>query len=152
MRFDTRTAFAAGLVVLAMVAILGVAIAAEAQPNFELRNITKKKSVKIHMEIADNDWSRMRGLMFRDRIVPILFEFGYDGIFAIHSYFVKDVFDAVYVAKDFRVTEVFRKIPPNTRMVTPKKDASYLVELPIEVTDSLKIEAGDLLEWKQIRK
>jgi uncharacterized membrane protein (UPF0127 family) len=152
MGVHTRTAFAAGLVVLAMVAILGVAIAAEAEPNFELRNITKKKSAKIHMEVADNEWSRMRGLMFRDKIVPILFEFGYDGLFPIHSYFVKDVFDAVYVTKDHRVAEVFRKIPPSTPLVTPKKNASYLVELPVEVTDRLGIAEGDSLEWKRIIK
>ena len=87
--------------------------------------------------------------MFRDEIVPILFIFGFDGIFSIHSYFVKKEFDAVYLAADGTVTEMFRKIPPNTPLVTPKKAASFLLELPVGMTDRLCIREGDFLRWKK---
>lgn len=145
-------AASAGLVVVVMVALAAVAHGAANEPTFELRNVTKGKSAKIAMEVADDHFSRMRGLMFRDRIIPILFIFGGEGIFPIHSHFVRAPFDAVYVGKDGAVNELYRKIPPNTDLVTPKRNSTYLVELPIEITDRLRIEEGDKLEWKPIRK
>ena len=105
----------------------------------EIENATKKKRVKADLEIADTDFSRMRGLMFRDEIVPILFVFGFDGIFSIHSYFVKKEFDAVYLAADGEVMEIFRRIPPNTALVSPKKKSSFLLELPLKMKRTLKL-------------
>jgi len=115
----------------------------------EIENVAKKKSVKAEMEIADTDFARMRGLMFRDEIVPILFVFGFDGIFSIHSYFVKNEFDAVYIAGDGRVNEIYRRIPPGTALVRPKKKSSFLLELPVKMADALCIEEGDVLRWKK---
>jgi len=115
----------------------------------EIENVAKKKSVKAELEIADTDFSRMRGLMFREEIVPILFVFGFDGIFSIHSYFVKKEFDAIYIAGDGRVTEVYRRIPPNTALVRPKRKSSFLLELPVKLTDALGIAEGDLLRWRK---
>ena len=120
--------------------------------NYELSNPAREKSVKAELEIADTEFSRMRGLMFRDEIVPILFVFGFEGIFSIHSYFVKGEFDAVYLAADGRVTEVFRRVPPNTALVRPKKSSSMLLELPVKMTDALCIEEGDVLRWKRVGK
>jgi uncharacterized membrane protein (UPF0127 family) len=88
--------------------------------------------------------------MFRDEIVPILFVFGFEGIFSIHSYFVKEEFDAVYLAPDGHVNEIFRRIPPNTALVRPKKNSAMLLELPMKMTDSLCIEEGDVLRWKRM--
>ena len=116
----------------------------------EIINAKKKKRVTAGLEIADSDFSRMRGLMFRDEIVPILFVFGYNGIFSIHSYFVKKEFDAVYLSANGTVNEIFRRIPPNTAIVSPKKKSSFLLELPVETTDQLCIEEGDVLRWKRL--
>jgi uncharacterized membrane protein (UPF0127 family) len=117
---------------------------------YELTNPAKKKSVMVELEVADTEFSRMRGLMFRDSIVPILFIFGFDGTFSIHSYFVKGEFDAVYLERDGRVTEIIRRIPPNTALVRPKKISSMLLELPVKTTDALCIEEGDVLRWKRL--
>jgi uncharacterized membrane protein (UPF0127 family) len=119
---------------------------------YEIANITRKKSVKAELEMADTDFRRVRGLMFRDEIVPILFVFGYNGIFSIHSYFVKKEFDAVYLSSNNAVNELFRRIPPNTALVTPKKKSSFLLELPVKMTDRLCIEVGDVLRWKRLDK
>ena len=115
-----------------------------------ITNTTKKKSIKADLEMADTDFKKVRGLMFRDEIVPILFVFGYDGIFSIHSYFVKKEFDAVYLAEDGEVNELYRRIPPNTALVSPKKKSSFLLELPVKMTDKLCIEEGDVLRWKKV--
>ncbi|MEM4633933.1 MAG: DUF192 domain-containing protein [Candidatus Anstonellaceae archaeon] len=120
------------------------------KPNFELQNMESKKSAKVYMEIADNELSRARGLMFRSKIIPILFVFEKKGIFPIHSFFVKDFFDAVYLSKEGQVVEIFRRIPPNTPLVVPQKKADYLLELPCSIFDKLSIREGNMLCWRGI--
>ena len=124
----------------------------ERKPNYIVSNLSRKKSARLCLEIADSDFSRMRGLMFRQKIVPILFIFAREGRFPIHSHFVAAPFDAVYVSSSGQVTEIFRRIAPDTNLVSPQKEASYLLELPAETTDRLAIRAGDRMEWKEIRK
>jgi len=118
----------------------------------EIENVGRKKRVRAGLEIADTNVKRVRGLMFRDEIVPILFIFGFNGIFPIHSYFVKKEFDAIYLSADGAVTELFRRIAPNTALVSPKKKSSFLLELPVKMTDQLCIEEGDVLRWKRLVK
>ena len=141
-------AFLALSVVLMCALLIFAAIAS--QPNFVLSNKRSGESAKVYMEIADNDFARMRGLMFRDKIIPILFVFGSDGTYPIHSNFVKAPFDAVYISADGHVVEIFRKIPPATQLVSPKKPARYLLELPTDVFDTLSIQVGDEILWKKL--
>ncbi|MEM2137539.1 MAG: DUF192 domain-containing protein [Candidatus Anstonellaceae archaeon] len=117
----------------------------------KLSNISKKKSLRADVEIADSELSRMRGLMFRKKVIPMLFIFDSEGIFPIHSYFVKGKFDAVYLSVDKAVTEIFRGIPPGTPLVTPKKKAKYLLELPSEMTRKLAIEEEDKMNWNSAK-
>ena len=120
------------------------------QPNYAISNASKGKSVATYMEIANTEFSRMRGLMFRDRIIAILFVFNSTGTYPIHSNFVAAPFDAVYLSENGTVVEIFRKIPPATQLVTPQKPARYLLELPTDTFDSLSIQVGDELVWKKI--
>lgn len=113
-----------------------------------LSNLTRKKSADIELEVADSDISRMRGLMFRKKVVPILFVFGFRGLFPIHSHFCPGEFDAVYVEQGGKVAEIFRRVPVGLDRISPTKQASFLLELPPEVTDRLGIRKGDRLEWK----
>lgn len=119
-------------------------------PNYAITNEGKGESVKAYMEIANTEFSRMRGLMFRDRIIPILFEFNSTGTYPIHSNFVKAEFDAVYLSEGGEVVEIFRKIPPSTQFISPQKPARYLLELPVETFDALSIEVGDKISWKKL--
>jgi uncharacterized membrane protein (UPF0127 family) len=113
----------------------------------KLSNATKKKFVSADIELALDEFSRMRGLMFREKLIPMLFIFDSEGIFPIHSYFVKGKFDAIYLSSSRVVTEIFRSIPPSTPLVTPKKKAKYLLELPPEMTRKLAIEEGNKMDW-----
>ena len=140
------------LALLVLMAGFVLLASAFAQPNYSLSNLSKKKSANISLEIADTDFARLRGLMFRERIIPMLFVFDSQGKFPIHSNFVIAEFDAVYVSEGGRVNEMFRKIPPGTKLVSPKKDSLYLLELPPELTDRLQIGEGDTLSWKELNK
>ncbi|MCX6769167.1 MAG: DUF192 domain-containing protein [Candidatus Micrarchaeota archaeon] len=126
------------------------ASSASSQVQFELENASKKKKERIFFEIADTELARVRGLMFRKKIIPILFSFGKEGIYPIHSYFVKGEFDAVYVSLAGVATDIFLKIPKNTPLVRPKKKAAYLLELPVGIAERMEIAQGDIVHWRKI--
>ncbi|MCX6772840.1 MAG: DUF192 domain-containing protein [Candidatus Micrarchaeota archaeon] len=148
MKFDMGFALAVLVVLMAFVIFASSSL----QPNYRLTNKANNKSVNISMEIADNDLSRMRGLMFRSKVIPILFVFGYTGLFPIHSHYCPGEFDAVYLSQDGKVVELFRKIPVGLDRIEPTKPASFLLELPPDVTDAIKIKVGDELSWKDLKK
>jgi len=112
-----------------------------------LLNVSKKTSTKLKIKIAADYFSKARGLMFRKKIVPILFLFKKEDIYPIHSFFVNFEFDAIYLSKNKKVTEMFLKIRPNS-LIFPCKKAYYLLELPASVVDKLKISQKDKLDWK----
>lgn len=143
-------AYAAAAAVLFATGFILFGVLSSEQPNTTLANLSKKKSEKISMEVADNNFSRMRGLMFRKKVIPILFIFDSENVYPIHSQFVPAPFDAIYISTDGTVVEAIRHIPPNQAIIRPEKRALYLLELPPEITDLLQIEAGDHLEWKNI--
>ncbi|MCX8197342.1 MAG: DUF192 domain-containing protein [Candidatus Micrarchaeota archaeon] len=116
---------------------------------FVIFNYSKKKKVKAHMEVAKNFFQRMRGLMFRKTVVPLLFVFEKEGKHPIHSFFVSGAFDAVYLDSKRRVQEIRRKVAPNTPLIMPQKDAKFLLELPSWMTARLKIERGDKIGWEE---
>lgn len=143
-------AYAAAGAVLFATGFLLLGVLSQDQPNTLLSNISKKKSAKISMEIADSDFTRMRGLMFREKVIPILFIFGKEGIYPIHSKFVPAEFDAIWLSPNGTAVDVIRRIPPNQTIIRPGASALYLLELPPEITDRLKIGEGDRLEWKKL--
>ncbi len=81
-------------------------------------------------EIADTPSARSRGLMFRSKPKRILFRFGKPGRYSIHSFFVFFRFDAVYLDSEMRVLEKYLGVRPFVPLLVPKKQASYLLELP----------------------
>lgn len=117
---------------------------------YVIRNLTKGKKAEAEMEIADTPIMRTVGLMFRKKIVPMLFVFEQEGIYPIHSYFVRGKFDAAYISKGKVVVEVFKSIAPNTPLVMPKKKALWLLELPPSLSRLIGIGKGDKISWEKV--
>lgn len=148
--YRTLLTYAAAWAVLLAAGALLFGVLSSDNSNTLLSNLSKKKSAKIPMEVADSNFSRMRGLMFREKVIPILFIFDSVGIYPIHSKFVPAEFDAIWLSPNGTAVDVIRRIPPNQTIIRPAKRALYLLELPPEITDRLKIEEGDRLEWKNL--
>jgi uncharacterized membrane protein (UPF0127 family) len=71
----------------------------------------KRNGKKVECEKALSLLSKVRGLMFRKEIIPILFDFFRDDIHPIHSFFVPAPFYAVYISSSGRVVDKFRVVP-----------------------------------------
>ena len=106
--------------------------------------VIKGKSMKI--EIADTFWKKTKGLMFRKNLNhALVFPFNYETRLnaAIHSYFMRFTFDAVFLNKNKKVVD-FATIRP-WHFYIPKKPAKYIVELPEGTIKKMKIKIGKKL-------
>ncbi|MEI8347778.1 MAG: DUF192 domain-containing protein, partial [Pseudomonadota bacterium] len=112
-----------------------------------MKMIIKKNNQEIvvaeKMRVADNFWSRLKGLMF----LPAMKEF--DGLLikrcnSIHTCFMNFPIDVIFLDSRYKVIKIIRKISP-WRMTIPHFRASQVLELPGE-TLSTEVAEGDYLE------
>lgn len=91
--------------------------------------------------------SKMRGLMFRKEIVPLIFVFNRPKICSVHTFFVKFPIDLVFLNDCFEVVEVKSDLKPFHRY-TPKNPACFVLELPEYSIINSEIEIGDIVTFK----
>ena len=91
-------------------------------------------------------FEKARGLMFRAKAIPLLFDFGRDGsrANAIHSIFCP-VFDAVFLNERKRVVCIMENVKPFQLLLYSQKPCRFLIELP--QGESRKVKMGDSLRW-----
>lgn len=102
-----------------------------------------KKMVSSEVRIADNFFSRLKGLMFAEKIE------GYGGLLitrcnSIHTCFMKFNIDVVFLDKNQKVVKVIRELRP-WRMTPMYFSASQVLELQ-GGTLSPEIQEGDSFE------
>lgn len=88
--------------------------------NIKIKNLTECKSI----------FSRTRGLMFRKKIIPLIFKFKRPVRLGIHSLFVFNKFVAIWI-KNNKVIDV-KIIKPWKPFIKINKEFDTLIELPIE--------------------
>ena len=108
-----------------------------------LRNKQSQAIVAGHVEIADNFWTRFRGLMLRSRLQP-----GEGLAFrpagTIHMMFMLFAIDAVFCDGDGKVTKVARGVRPWIGGAIAPRRTKLLIELPSGGADAINV--GDELE------
>lgn len=113
-----------------------------------IANKANGKKLNMPYEVADTFEARASGLMFAPAPKCILFKFEKTGNYPIHSLFVFFRFDAVYLDAQMRAVEIFERVAPFKPIITPKKDALFLLEMPENCARKLGIKIGDKLELK----
>lgn len=106
-----------------------------------LRN--KRNGKELRCLTAFSILPQIRGLMFRAKPVPILFDFGGEAIHPIHSLFVFFPFYAIYISKEKKVLEKAR-IQPFRLLHKNSTPARYLLETDVKTGDSFS--PGDEVE------
>lgn len=99
---------------------------------------------------ASTPLQKMRGIMFKKKFAPLLFDFRAEGTSrnAIHSFFCVP-FDAVFLDSSKKVVDVIPEIKPWNPWIVPKKPAKYLIELPAGEAEQSGVKENDVLEWTQ---
>lgn len=111
----------------------------------EIVNETRGTVVCERTELADNAWTRLRGLLGRSGLAPG------DGMLivpapSIHSAFMKFEFDAIFLDRNMEVVGLAARIPP-WRARSARKAKSVL-ELAAGEIETRGVQIGDQLAVK----
>lgn len=153
---------AAGAVLLAAAAFIIINILTGDEP-VENRYVFKKEGEltftdssgtalkKIDIEIADDQYDRQLGLMFRDEMSDsqgMLFIFPYQ---TIQSFWMRDTkisLDILFINKEKKIVTIHKRTSILSDQSYPSSDpAIYVVEVVAGFTDRYNIKTGDFIDW-----
>jgi hypothetical protein len=133
-------------------AVLTVAAASTAKTGDTVKVCFKKACVRA--EIADTDASRIRGLMFREKLEPgtgMLFIFPID---ARHSFWMQNMrcaLDIIWIDRDKTVVDIEPAAQPCTQSdcqsLVPRTASRYVLEAAAGFTKKHRIKTGDQVEF-----
>lgn len=108
------------------------------------------KTLMKNTKFAKTSWQRMKGLMFEDVKkfnYALIFEFPSESTLgaSLHMVFVFFPIGAVFLNSKKEVVDktILQPFTPN---YTPKKPAKYVIEMPSEKINKIKI--GDNINWE----
>ena len=117
-----------------------------------IKNKTNGKILATKMQRCDSFFSRLRGLMFKKRILDeaYLFVLKKESVLeaSIHMLFVFFPIDVAWLDKNFKVVDFKQSIAPFSLYHAPKKPAKYVLELPERTIKKTKTKIGDLIKIK----
>lgn len=109
-------------------------------------NVILADSVKLYKDI----FARSKGLRFAKRLgkgQAIILEADEESIFetTIDMFFVFFPIDVLWVSSEKEVVDIRRGVRPFTPIITPRKPAKYVIELPNGTTSHINL--GDKLDF-----
>lgn len=151
----------AGIIVLAAAVFLIVNILKEepVQNNYnfkkegELTFIDSSGTAmkKIDIEIADNEYERQLGLMFREEMSDsqgMLFIFPYQTIQSFWMRNTKISLDIMFINKEKKIVTIHKGTDILSDQSYPSSDPSlYVLEVIAGFTDKFNIKTGDRIDW-----
>jgi len=108
-------------------------------------NCTKDTVLAQEFEECRSYWQQTRGMMFRKKVVPLLFVFPKEQITRLHSWFCPDHMDLVFLNENWEVVEVQAEWPTRSSY-TPTKPAMFLLELPRKTIWKTQTQVGDVMQ------
>ncbi len=114
-----------------------------------------KPIVKIDIELADSEYKRQLGLMFReemDEMQGMLFIFPAE---TIQSFWMRNTnisLDIIFVNSNREIVTIHKNTTPmSDRSYFSTEPAIYVVEVVAGFTDKYNIQVGDRIGWMDIR-
>ncbi|MDC7997687.1 DUF192 domain-containing protein [Gilvibacter sediminis] len=109
-------------------------------------------SIQIDIEVADNDYERQTGLMYRNSMEEkqgMLFIMDQERQQAFYMKNTRFPLDIIYVGSDQKVVSIQKNAQPlNTSSLPSGAPAKYVLELNGGLTDKWNIKPGDSLSWQ----
>jgi uncharacterized membrane protein (UPF0127 family) len=110
-----------------------------------VRNADRDTVLGDEVEIADDWWRRLRGLLGRPQLM-----LG-EGLLispcrSVHMYGMKFGLDVVFISRDGRVVGLYEALAPG-RMSRWHRDALHALEVPPGTIASSQTRLGDRLSW-----
>jgi hypothetical protein len=120
-----------------------------------LEKKSNKKIITIDIEIADNDYERTRGLMYRHSLPDnggMLFIFEKSGPL---SFWMRNTYiplDIIFADEKKRIVTIQEKTEPlSYNAILSKKQAKYVVEVNAGFSDKHRVSVGDMIAFERVR-
>ena len=113
-----------------------------------LRNITKSIDLVYNIKFCKNTLAKSIGLMFSKTLddTALIFVFKNEEIVPLHMFFVFYPIDVLFLNADKEIVEIKESLKPFS-LLTPRKKAKYVIELPSELIRKTKTEVGDKISF-----
>jgi len=108
-----------------------------------LVNKLTQQQLVAHLEVANNFWTRGKGLLGRKHLDADA-ALWIHRCNSIHTYFMKFAIDCVFVDKNLQVKAIYSDVKPG-RLVFPVWGASSVIEMAAGAAKNKKIQVGDVL-------
>lgn len=109
-------------------------------------------SIAIDIEVADNEYERQTGLMYRNGMEEkqgMLFIMDEERQQAFYMKNTRFPLDIIYVGSNQKVVSIQKNAQPlNTKSLPSGAPAKYVLELIGGLTDKWNIKVGDSLSWE----
>jgi len=110
-----------------------------------INNLTRKTIISAKVEIAQNSYARMKGLLGREGLLP-----GESLVIthcqSIHMFFMKFPIDVIFCDRQNKVIGLCEDIKPFFLSPIFFK-ASYAIELPTGAIKASQTQVGDQINW-----
>lgn len=105
--------------------------------------ILKYKKEVFHIDVCSNTLSHLRGFMFRfTKNDGLLFIFNKEKFIALHTLFVFQKLDIIYLNREKKIIKILKNVLPFTLFIPPVK-CKYILELKnsknLKLNEKLKI-------------
>lgn len=107
-------------------------------------NRSKESVLAETYEECRTFWQQTRGMMFRSKVVPLLFIFPKAKIVKLHSHFCPGHMDLVFLNENWEVVEMQSEWPPGSKYA-PQQPYIFLLELPPGTIAKTQTEVGDVV-------
>ena len=110
-----------------------------------IKNKTKNKIIANKTKECKTILSKAKGLMLTKKKEDegLVFTFNTEQKWGIHMLFVFYPIDVLWLDKNKEVVDLREELKPFILSAKPKKEASYIIELPAGTINKTKTEIGD---------
>jgi uncharacterized membrane protein (UPF0127 family) len=108
-----------------------------------VENLTRGQTLVSHGQVADNHWTRLKGLLGRSGLAPG------EGLLivpcnSIHMFFMRFPIDVLYVDRSLKVVGLHHTLKP-WRVGQFNRRAHFVIELPAGTLEATGTQLGDQL-------
>ncbi len=114
-----------------------------------LKNLSKGVRKKYKINFADSYFEQSLGLMGR-KLEPkeiMILRFSKQGLYGIHTWFMRQTIDAIFLDKNKRVKKIKKAVKP-WKSIEPTK-CKYIMEANPNFSELFSIEKENKIKWKE---
>ena len=108
-------------------------------------NATKKTTLADSFEECRTWWEQTKGMMFRKKVVPLVFVFRKEQTVRLHSWFCPGSMDLIFLDENWWVIEILSEWKPRSSYYSSKK-GMFLLELPAGTIARSRTDIGDVVQ------